>query len=83
MSLSRVMEYSSCAEVDKLYDIIGAHYTIVEFQIAVRYANFMEIFYAIANLAKDAVNFRTAHFARHDDGEEVVRSKFHDLEVNV
>ena len=41
----------------------------------------MKVLYAIANLAKNAVNFWAAHFAGHDDGKEIKGGKFHNLGV--
>lgn len=73
------MEDSSSTKVDKLYDVVVCHDAIIQFEIAMCEAHFVKVFYAIANLAEDTVNFGTTHFAGHDDREEIKRSKLHDL----
>jgi len=73
------MENSGGTEVDKLYNVVVCHDTIVEFEVAMSETHFVEVFYAIAHLAEDTVNFGTTHFARHDDREEIKRSKLHNL----
>lgn len=78
--LAGIMEDSGGTKVDKLYDVVVCHDTIIEFEVAVSEAHFVEVFYAVAHLAEDTVDFWTTHFARHDDREEIKRSKLHNLE---
>lgn len=79
LRFARVVEDRRRSKVDKLHDIRGGHDAVVEFQIAVRKPDGVQVFNAIADLAEDAVNLRPTHLARHHNAEEVVRSIFHDL----
>lgn len=74
------MEDGRGAKVDEFDDIVRCHDAVVEFEVTMSQAHFVEIFYAVANLTKNAVYLWTTHLAGHDNGEEIKWCKFHDLE---
>jgi hypothetical protein len=78
---ARVMEYGCSAKVDELDDVLLGHDTVVKFEVPVCESHFVEVLHAVTDLAKDAVDFWTTHFAGHDHREEVVRSELHDLVI--
>lgn len=79
MRFAWVVENGSCTKVDELDDIMLGHDAVVKFKISVSEAHFMEVFHTVAYLAEYAVDFWTTHFTGHDDREEVIGCKFHNL----
>lgn len=81
MCLAWVVEHGGSSKINQLDNIVGGHDTVVEFEVTVSKAHFVEILYAVTDLAENAVNFWTTHLPAHNDAKKVERGILHDLEM--
>jgi len=79
--LARIMEDSGSTKIDKLNDVIGRHDAVIELEITVSETHLMEILNAIADLTEDTVDFRPAHFTRHNNAEQIKGCILHNLSM--
>lgn len=76
---SRILEDSSCSEINQLHDVVVGHDAIIKFEIPMGQAELVKVLHAVTYLTEDAVDFWSGHFPRHDDTEKVIWGIFHDL----
>ena len=79
--LVRISKDSSGAKINKLNGLARHHDAVVELQITMRQAHAVKVIDARDDLLEDAVNFRSAHLAGHDDRKEVVLGVLHDFVI--
>jgi hypothetical protein len=54
---SGILKDGSCSEINQLDDVVVGHDAIIKFEIPMGQAELVKIFYAVAYLTEDAVNF--------------------------
>jgi hypothetical protein len=78
--LARIVKDGGSAKVDELNDIVCGHDAVIELEVTMGKAHFMEILDTIADLTEYTVDFRSTHLSGHDDTEEIKGSVLHDLD---
>ena len=79
LRLSGVVENSCSSKVYELDAVVHCHDAVVKLEVAVRETHSVEVVDAITDLAEDAKDFGPAHFAGHDDVEQIIGSVLHNL----